>query len=95
MNADDPYPKKISLPFKFKLESAVGFKNLSVTSKEAQEESLSHVKRGRSSEAKCSSPSSKRMPSATSDNSGSKCNLVACKRMPHYREILPNPTVQK
>ena len=51
LNADNPYPKKICLPCKFKLESAVGFKNLSVTSREAQEENLSHVKRGRSSEA--------------------------------------------
>ena len=95
LNADDPYPKKICLPCKFKLESAVGFKNLSVTSREAQEENLSHVKRGRSSEAESSSPCSKRMPSAMSDDSGSKCNPVACKLMPRYRQILPNPMVEK
>ena len=47
LKADSPYPKKIRLPCKFKLESAVGFKNLSVTSREAQEENLSHVKWGR------------------------------------------------
>lgn len=93
LNADDPYPK-ISLPCKFKLESAVGFKNLSVTSREAQE-NLSHVKRGRSSEAESSSPCSKRMPSAASDDSGSKCNPVVCKLMPRYRQILPNPMVEK
>ena len=72
LNADNTYPKNICLPCKFKLESAVGFKNLSVTSREAEEGNLSHVKRGRSSEAESSSPPSKRMPSAASDNSGSK-----------------------
>ena len=92
LNADDPYPKKICLPCKIKLESAVGFKNLSLTSREAQEENLkSHVKRGRSYEAEPSSPSSKRMPSAASDDSGSKCNPVACKLVSRYRQILPNP----
>ena len=55
LNVDDPYPKKICLPCKIKLESAVAFKNLSVTSREAQEENLSHVKRGRSYEAESSS----------------------------------------
>ena len=86
LNADNPYPKKICLPCKFKLESAVGFKNLSVTSREAQE-NLSHVKRGRRSEAESSSPCSKR--------SGSKCNPVVCKLMPCYRQIRPNPMVEK
>ena len=95
LNADDPYPKKICHPCKFKLESAVGLKNLSVTSREAQEENLSHVKKGRSSEAESSSPSSKRMPSAASDDSGSKCNPVACKVVSCYRQILPNPAVEK
>ena len=95
LNADDPYPKKICLPCKFKLKSAVGLKNLSVSSREAQEENLSPVKRGRSSEAESSSPCSKRMPSAASDDSGSKCNPVACKLMPRYRQILPNPMVEK
>lgn len=88
LNADNPYPKKICLPCKFKLESAVGFKNLSVTSREAQEQNLSHIKRGRSSEAESSSPCSKRMPSAASDDSGSRCNPVACK-------LIPNPMVEK
>ena len=95
LNVDDPYPKKICLPCKFKLESAVGFKNLSVTSRGALEENLSQVKRGRNSEAESSSPCSKRMPSAASDDSGSKCNPVACKLMPRYRQILPNPMVEK
>ena len=66
-----------------------------MTSREAQEENLSHIKRGRSSEAESSSPSSKRMPSAASDYSGSKCNSVACKVVSRYRQILPNPTVEK
>ena len=66
-----------------------------MTSREPQEENLSHVKRGRSYEAESSSPSSKRMPSAASDDSGSKCNPVACKLVTHYRQILPNPTVEK
>ena len=95
LNADDPYPKKICLPCKFNLESAVGFKNLSVTQRQAQEENLSHVKRGGSSEAESTSPCSKRMPSAASDDSGSKCNPVACKLMPRYRQILLNPMVEK
>ena len=90
LNADDPYPNKICLPCKIKLESVVGFKYLSVTSREAQEENLSHIKMGRSYEAESSSPSSKRMPSAASDNSGSKCKLVS-----RYRQILLNPTVEK
>ena len=97
LNADDPYPKKICLPCKFKLESAVGFKNFSVTSREAKEENLSHVKMGRSSEAESSSPCSKRMLCAACDDSGSKCNpkQVVCKLMPRYRQILPNPMVEK
>lgn len=96
LNADDPYPKKICLPCKIKLESAVGFKNLCVTSREAQEENLSHVKRGRSNEAESSSPSSKRMPSAASADSESKCNPVAHgKLVSRYRQILPDPTVEK
>ena len=58
---------------------------------------MSHVKRGRSSEAESSSPSLKRMLSAASDNSGSNyyCNPVACKLVPRYRQILPNPKVEK
>ena len=73
LKADDPYLEKICLPCKIKLESAIGFKNLCVTSRKAQEESLSHVKRGRSCEAESNSPSSKRVPSASSDDGGSKC----------------------
>lgn len=63
LNAEDPYPK-ICLPCKFKVESAVGFKNLCVKWREAQEENLSHVKSGRRCEAESSSPSLKRMLSA-------------------------------
>lgn len=95
LNADDPYPKKICLSCKIKLESAIGFKNLCVTSREAQEENLSHVKRGRSCEAESNSPSSKRMPSAASDDGSNKCNPVATKLVSRYRQILPDPTVEK
>ena len=56
---------------------------------------MSHVKRGRSYEAESISPSSKRMPSAASDDSGSKCNPVARRLESRYRQILPNPTVEK
>ena len=96
LNAEDPYPK-ICLPCKFKVESAVGFKNLCVKLREAQEENLSHVKSGRRCEAESSSPSLKRMLSAASDDSESNycCNPVACKLVPRYRQILPNPTVEK
>ena len=66
-----------------------------MTSREAQDENLSHIKRGRRYEAESSSPSSKRMPSAASDDSGSKCNPVSCKLVSRYRQILPNPTVEK
>ena len=93
LNADDPYPKKICLPCKIKLESAIGFKHLCVTSREAQEEKLSHLKRGRSCEAESNSPSAKRMPSAASDDGGSECNPVARKLVSRYRQILP--TVEK
>lgn len=93
LNADDPYPKKICLPCKSKLESAVGFKNLCVTSREAQEENLNHVKRGRCYEAESSSPSTKRMPSAAREES--KCNPQARKLVSRYRQILPDLTVEK
>ena len=88
LNAEDPYPK-ICLPCKFKVESAVGFKNLCVKLREAQEENLSHVKSGRRCEAESSSPSLKRMLSAASDDSESNycCNPVACKLVPRYRKF--------
>lgn len=35
------------------------------------------------------------MRSAASDDSESKCNPVACKLVSRYRQILPNPTVEK
>ena len=96
LNADDPYPKKICLPCKTKLESAIGFKNLCVTSREAQEENLSHVKRGRSCEAESNSPSSKRVPSTSRDDGGSKCtNPVGRKLVSRYRQILPGPAVEE
>ena len=56
---------------------------------------MSHVKRERSSEAESSSLSSKGMPSAASDDSGSKCNPVVCKLVLRYRQILPNAAVEK
>jgi len=95
LNADHPYPKKICLPFKIKVESAIGFRHLCVTSREAQEEKLSHLKRGRSFEAESNSPSAKRMPSAASDDGGSKYNPVARKLVSRYRQILLDPTVEK
>ena len=50
-----------------------------VTSREVQEKNLNHVKRGRSCEAESNSPFSRRMPSAASDDGGSKCDPVARK----------------
>lgn len=86
-------PKKICLLCKSKLESAVGFKNLCLTSREAREENLNHVKRGRSHETQSSSPSTKRMPSAAREES--KCNAQARKLVSRYRQILPDLTVEK
>ena len=96
LHADDLYPKKICLPCKIKSESAIGFKHLCVTAREAQEEKLNHLKRVRSCEAESNSPSAKRMPSAASDDGGSKCiNPVARKLVSRYRQILRDPTVEK
>ena len=94
LNANDPYPKKICLPCKIKLESAIGFKNLCVTSRKVQDENLSHVKRGRSCEAESNSPSSKRVPSASSDD-GKRTNPVGRKLVSRYRQILPGPAVEE
>ena len=85
LNRDDSFPKKICLRCKVKLDSALGFREMCLLSRNNQEGMLTREKRGRKSETESISPLPKRRPVSAEGEEAEKPRRV----MSRYRQILP------
>ena len=85
LNRDDSFSKKICLRCKVKMDSALGFREMCLLSRNNQEGMLTREKRGRKSETEYISPLPKRRPVSAEGEEAEKPRRV----MSRYRQILP------